>query len=185
MGSGSDTLTDAYPAVSYNNMPTTITANDPDARGSQSSNQENAHGSQASRQKPPEQQQPRTPVKEHIAAWESNIKKFGQDIKGPEMFNISQDGDVVISDSDSADWHQRSPSRSYTHKNHNKVSSEALSLARSGASQSLDGRKKDRDIAIAELKNRRGEAAYPTNGCQRGTFQEGTKFVAGNIGAIR
>jgi hypothetical protein len=75
MGSGSETLANAYPAVAYNNIPTTITTNDPDVRGSQYSIQGNAFGSQASSQNLPEQQQAREDVKDHVAAWETDIKR--------------------------------------------------------------------------------------------------------------
>jgi hypothetical protein len=92
-GSSRDTLADILLAVAYNNTPTTITTNDPDARGSQSSSQSI-----------PAQQQ-------HVAAWETDSKRFGQDTRrGQDMFIINQDGDVV-SHGDSADWHQHSPSR--------------------------------------------------------------------------
>jgi hypothetical protein len=70
------------------------------------------------------------------------------------VFRISQVDDVD-NDGDSADWHQtnqHSPCRLSGRKKHDEASSKALSSAGSGASQSLDGRKKDRDIAVAELK---------------------------------
>jgi hypothetical protein len=65
---GGEVLTDRYPADAYNNndvaraMPTAIIMNDPDARGSQSSSQSI-----------PAQQQARIHVKEHVAAWETDI----------------------------------------------------------------------------------------------------------------
>jgi hypothetical protein len=97
----SEVLTDRCPAVAYNNndvaqtMPTTITANDPEARGSQSPSQSI-----------PARQQTRRAVKERVAAWEADIKRFGQGaMKGPEVFRVSHIDDVD-DDGDSADWYQ-------------------------------------------------------------------------------
>jgi hypothetical protein len=75
-------------AVAHNDTRTTTTTNNPVAQGGQSSSQDI-----------PAQQQTHRPV------------------KGPEMLIISQDDDVV-SDGDSAEWHQHSPSRTYVHKNY-------------------------------------------------------------------
>jgi hypothetical protein len=136
-------------------MPTTLTANDLDARGSLSSSQGNARGSHASSQSLPGQRHTRERVKDRVAAWETDVKRFGQDAtKKPEVFRVSQSDDVD-DEGDSADWRQTlrdAPSRSNARKNHDEASSKALSSAGSVASQSLDGREKDRGIAIAELK---------------------------------
>jgi hypothetical protein len=70
------------------------------------------------------------------------------------VFRISQVDDID-NDGGSADWpqtRQGSPGRLSAHKKRDEASSKALSSAGSGASQSLDGRKKDRGIAVAELK---------------------------------
>jgi hypothetical protein len=152
MDSGSETLADAYPAVACNNMPTTITPNDADVRGSQSSSQGNACGSQASSLNLPEQQRAREHVKDHVAARGTDVERFSKDAKKEaEVFSVSQVDDVV-NEGDSADWCQHSPSRSNACRNHDEASSEALSSAGSGVSQSLGGREKDRDIAVAEFK---------------------------------
>jgi hypothetical protein len=112
MGSGSDTVTDAYPAVACGNMSTTITTNDPDARDSQSSSHGNARGSQASSQSLPGQQRAQKHVKDRVAASENDIKRFSKDTKrGPEVCIASQVDDAV-NEGDSADWRQHSPSRS-------------------------------------------------------------------------
>jgi hypothetical protein len=97
-------------------------------------------------------EQRRAELHARVAAWETDIKRFSKDIKKrPEVYSMSQVDDVV-NEGDSADWHQLSTSRSNAHQNHDKASSKSLSSAGSGASQSLDGRNKDRDMAIAELE---------------------------------
>jgi hypothetical protein len=143
MTSGSETFNDANTAVAYKNMPTATSTNDPDARGSQASSQ-NLPATACARQGT-------------RCSLEVKYQEVGRDTKKvPEMFSISQDSDVV-SDGDSADWHQHSPSRSRARENHDKASSKALSSAGSGVSQSLDRREKDRDVALALLEVRKAE----------------------------
>jgi hypothetical protein len=130
-----------------NDMHATTITNNPEVHEGQYFGRNSALGGQVAWEPCDQLQQACAPVKDHIAAWESNIMRFDRNAKRTTaLYNVSQDGDVV-SDGDDADWYQRSPSRVYMQQNRDRTCSEALSSADSGATQSLDGRKKNRDIA--------------------------------------
>jgi hypothetical protein len=135
-------------------MQITKATNNPEAIASQSFGRDNALESQAPRLKHLGNKQPRALVKERVAAWEA--KRFNEESKKrPGVCNISDEDDFVH-DGDGADWHQLAPSGSRVQQNRDKPSSNAVSSTGSGASQSLEGRAKDRDIAIRQV--RLGEA---------------------------
>jgi hypothetical protein len=110
--------------------------------------------SQAPRQKRPEQTHARAIVRECVAAWESQKFKETDHVGVPEAFDIGEDD--ANHSGDREDWYQKKGERHHP-RQLEKPSSKAASSTGGGASQRLDGRKKERDLVIARYKLKKAE----------------------------
>jgi hypothetical protein len=144
-----------YGGRDSNAISITSVANDQESFRREFFGQNNAPMSQAPRQQHPEQTQQRAIVKERVAAWEGRKFNETDNAWAPETFDIGED-DIGHS-GNRGDWRQTEGERHETCQRE-KPSSKAASSTGSGASRSLDGRKKERDLAIARLELKKAES---------------------------